>query len=174
MLDLAALTEAPFTYTDVGATLQRRPPGYHLTHGRRVLGHGDEVYDAAARAIITWRMHRDAGLTVTTDAETVHPGAVAVVGIGVGRLRIQAPCRVVEVLWSHDVAGFAYGTLPGHPEAGEEAFWVRREPNGTVVGEVVALSQPGRWYTRVAGPFGRVVQRLACRRYLAALAKAVG
>lgn len=170
---LAALTDTSFTYAEVGATLRGLPPGYRHVHVRRVLGRGDAVFAAAARTILSWQMHRGAGMTVLTDAPEARRGVIAVVGIGIGPARIEAPCRVVEVLDRGDVAGFAYGTLPGHPEIGEEAFWVRREADGTVVGEVVAFSRPGRWYTRAAGPLGRLAQRLACRRYLAALARQV-
>ena len=35
---------------------------------------------------------------------------------------LQAPCRVVYVIDEPDIRGFAYGTLPGHPESGEERF----------------------------------------------------
>ena len=151
--------------------MQSLPPGYpSYVHVRRALGTSDETFTAAARAILSWQMHRRAGLSVRADAVLVRPGGVVVVGIGLGPVRLQAPCRVVVVIERDDVAGFAYGTLPGHPETGEEAFWVRREADGTVVGEVVAFSRPGRWYTRLAGPLGRLAQRLACRRYLAALA----
>jgi uncharacterized protein (UPF0548 family) len=33
---------------------------------------------------------------------------------------IRVPCRVVYVLDEPERRGFAYGTLPGHPESGEE------------------------------------------------------
>ena len=66
-------------------------------------------------------------------------------------------------------AGFAYGTLPGHPEQGEEAFVVRLMDDGVVRFDVVAFSRPGSTLTRLAGPIGRVAQSVALRGYLRAL-----
>ena len=45
---------------------------------------------------------------------------------------IVAPCRVVYVTTEPGQFGFAYGTLQGHPEHGEEAFHVTKQGDGTV------------------------------------------
>jgi uncharacterized protein (UPF0548 family) len=82
---------------------------------------------------------------------------------------LPVPCRVVWVVDERHRAGFGYGTLPGHPEAGEEAFVVTRDPSGAVTFTVSAYSRPGLLLTRLAGPFGRWGQRLMIRRYAAAL-----
>ncbi|WP_223874608.1 DUF1990 domain-containing protein [Salinispora fenicalii] len=66
-------------------------------------------------------------------------------------------------------AGFAYGTLSGHPECGEEAFLVRRGAGGQVYFEVRAFSRPDSLPARMAGPVGRLVQDLITRRYLGAM-----
>lgn len=57
--------------------------------------------------------------------------------------------------------GFAYGTLPGHPETGEEAFHVVRETDGSVTAEIVAFSRPADLPTRAASPLARQIQRAA-------------
>jgi uncharacterized protein (UPF0548 family) len=61
-------------------------------------------------------------------------------------------------------AGFAYGTLGGHPESGEESFVVELRPDGTVWFTITAFSRPARWYTRLAGPLVPVAQRWYARR----------
>jgi uncharacterized protein (UPF0548 family) len=61
--------------------------------------------------------------------------------------------------------GFAYGTLPGHPEQGEEAFHVNFE-DGQVLAEIVAFSRPADLPTRLAGPLARQVQKAATKRYI--------
>lgn len=48
--------------------------------------------------------------------------ALVLPGVGAGPLRLRAPCRVVYTVTESRRRGFAYGTLPGHPECGEEAF----------------------------------------------------
>ena len=53
-----------------------------------------------------------------------------------------------------DIRGFAYGTLPGHPESGEERFAVRYDPETSAVfAEVSAFSRPGAWWSKAGGPF---------------------
>jgi uncharacterized protein (UPF0548 family) len=49
---------------------------------------------------------------------------VVILGIVVGPLRMRALCRVIYTITAPRRKGFAYGTLPGHPECGEEAFTI--------------------------------------------------
>ncbi len=65
--------------------------------------------------------------------------------------------------------GFAYGTLPGHPESGEEAFVVEQHDDGSVVFAITAFSRPATASARAAGPLGLLIQRYVTRRYLDAL-----
>jgi uncharacterized protein (UPF0548 family) len=65
--------------------------------------------------------------------------------------------------------GFAYGTLPGHPEQGEEAFIVSKSSDETVRFEIVAFSRPADLLVRLSGPIGRSVQKVATNGYLRAL-----
>ena len=72
--------------------------------------------------MLRWGMLRGAGLRVMASTEIAGPGAVVVVGLG----PVRAPARVVYVIAEQDRRGFAYGTLPGHPETGEE-LWTDSE-----------------------------------------------
>lgn len=78
--------------------------------------------------------------------------------------------RVVD---EPDRYGFAYGTLPLHPEEGEEAFLVERGDAGEVRFRIVAFSRPSHWAARLGGPVSRRVQQRALRAYLDALQRAV-
>jgi uncharacterized protein (UPF0548 family) len=69
--------------------------------------------------------------------------------------------------------GFAYGTLPGHPEQGEEAFVVSLDPEGSVRFEIRAFSRPASRLVELSGPIGRSVQRRATEGYLASLIRHV-
>ena len=84
----------------------------------------------------------------------------------VGPLVIAGPCRVVYGTDEPARFGFAYGTLPGHPEKGEEAFHVVRDGAGRVTAEIVAFSRPDDLFTRVAAPVARQIQKVATRKYL--------
>ncbi|MDT0342379.1 DUF1990 family protein [Streptomyces litchfieldiae] len=171
------MTAEDFTYQDVGATRDPTtlpPPGFHLMRVRTRIGRGAGVRDAAGEALLTWDMHRGMGATVVADAPEAAPGVRAVVGLGVGPFRLRAPCRVVWVVREEERVGFAYGTLPGHPASGEEAFLVERLPDDSVWLTVTAFSRGAAWYTRAAGPLGRLAQRAVGHRYGTALRRAVG
>lgn len=54
------------------------------------------------------------------------------IAAGWGPLSMNEPVRVVAAVDATGARGFACGTLPGHPASGEEAFVVRRAPDGRV------------------------------------------
>ncbi|CCQ16855.1 putative uncharacterized protein [Rhodococcus sp. AW25M09] len=168
-MDVSKYRTASFNYADAGATKGKFPSGYHHLTRSRTIGSGLEDFEAAADALMQWDMHRGAGLKVRSDAATAVPDAVVVLTLG----PIRIPCRVVYVIDEANRQGFAYGTLDGHPEAGEELFHIDYSPTDeTVTAHISAFSRPGRWYTRLAGPVGRRGQALATDRYFAALEKA--
>ncbi len=159
----------PLTYAEVGATDGPLPPGYAHARDTAVLGHGRAVLDRATEVLMTWGMHRAAGLRVAPTAPRAAVGVEVVLGWGAGPLRLAAPCRVVAVADAPDRRGFTYGTLPGHPACGEERFAVLLGADGTVTAEITAFSRPATWYARLGAPVSRQVQRAVTRRYLAAL-----
>ncbi|MFF7408297.1 DUF1990 family protein [Streptomyces lydicus] len=153
------------TYPEEGGTRRRPlPGGYHHLVEEMPLGHGRQVLRAAGEAITTFRMHRAAGTVIRADAPRAEPGVAVDVSLGVGRLRLRAPCRVVWAVAGEDRVGFAYGTRPGHPECGEEAFLAELRADGSVWFTVTAFSRPAVPLTRLAGPLVPVLQRLYVRR----------
>jgi uncharacterized protein (UPF0548 family) len=81
----------------------------------------------------------------------------------------MAPCRVVYRVDEADSQGFAYGTLPGHPERGEEAFIVQLRPDGDVRLVIRAFSRPASALARAGGPLTRKAQAVVTDRYVRAL-----
>jgi len=161
--DLAGLA---LSYPEVGATAGELPEGYHHMRADARIGTGRERFEAAADAVLRWGMQRGAGLGLQTSTEVARPGTDVL-----GRLGpLTVPCRVVYVIDEPDRRGFAYGTLPGHPERGEELFCVRHDRSSDAVhAEIVAFSKPARWWSRAGGPVARLAQKLVTRRYLRAL-----
>lgn len=101
--------------------------------------------------------------------EFVVPGVTARLSIPVGPFRIGAPCRVVYIVDEKDRKGFAYGTLGGHPESGEEAFIVDRTDDGSVWLTIRAFSRPAHKGWWLAYPALRLAQWFYTRRYFKAL-----
>ncbi|MCV7196855.1 DUF1990 family protein [Mycobacterium angelicum] len=164
-MDLDALAQLPLTYSEVGATAAGQlPPGYDHLSATTQIGTGDERFEQAADAVMHWGMQRGAGLRVHASSDIAVVSAVVVVKM-MGFL--SAPCRVVYVIDEPHLRGWAYGTLPGHPESGEERFAVRRDPTTSAVyAEVSAFSRPATWWSKAGGPFVSVAQRMIAKRYL--------
>ncbi|WP_430787413.1 DUF1990 family protein [Actinoplanes sp. G11-F43] len=165
------LLNAPFTYAETGATRDAPlPPGYrHVLRDVRI-GEGPETFDRASTALFGWRMHRGAGLGVVAERPAV-PGLPVVIRIGFGRFAVTAPCRVVYRIDQPDRRGFAYGTLPGHPESGEEAFVLHLTSGGAVRFRITAFSRPASTIARLGGPLTSLAQELATGRYLRSMAR---
>ncbi|MGN7970648.1 DUF1990 family protein [Microbacterium sp. 22296] len=157
------------TYDEVGATAGVMPPGYHHVRDRRIIGHGRAAFEHAADALLAGEVQRRAGARVELSETPMRTGSRVTMRLGFGILSFRIPCLVVWAERTDTVAGFAYGTLPGHPERGEERFTLTLEPSDEVVFEIAAFSKPGRWFTRVGAPLGRWVQAWMTRRYLHAL-----
>jgi uncharacterized protein (UPF0548 family) len=163
---LSDLPRLQLTYRDVGATAGSLPEGYRHVRESAVIGRGRPRFDEAAQKVMRWGMLRGAGVRVKPSTEAAAVGSEVLVGFG----PLRAPCRVVYVVDEPDRRGFAYGTLPGHPESGEELFAVRFDPaTGDVHAEVVAFSRHATWWSRLAAPVTSLAQRLITNRYLSAL-----
>lgn len=169
-------TPAALTYPDVGATarddlLDRPPAGYRAEDRWAVIGTGSALFERAGDDVQRWGMQRGAGIrirtTTTAEGRPVAPGDEA--ALRIGWWPADVPVRVVYVVDEPRRRGFAYGTLPGHPESGEELFEVVLDPDGTVRAHVRAFSRPGIRVARLGAPVARRVQEVYTRRYLRAL-----
>jgi uncharacterized protein (UPF0548 family) len=149
------------TYVPVGATrTDDLPPGYRHLHYRTPLGAGVALYRRAGEAVLTFGMHRATGARVRATAARAEPGVRLTLVLG----PLRAPCEVVWTAADDERTGFAYGTLAGHPAAGEEAFLVEHDERDRVWFTVVAYSRPARALMRLGGPLAVVFQHLYARR----------
>lgn len=167
---LLAARSAALSYDEVGATAGQLPVGYRQVRRTQDMGTGSGVFDTAVGRLMSWQMHRRAGLRVDTTTTDVRLGATVLLGLGVGPLRLHAPCRVVLIVDEPRRRGFAYGTLQGHPESGEELFEVDLEESDRVRFTITAFSRPATWLSRLGGPVSRRVQDVITDRYVVALA----
>ncbi|MBO3750091.1 DUF1990 domain-containing protein [Streptosporangiaceae bacterium NEAU-GS5] len=164
------MAKADLTYERPGATRDGTlPAGYDHLDREVPIGHGREAFERAAEGLLGWEMHRGAGLKVVAGAGRAAPDVVVILRPGVGPLRMTVPCRVVYVVDTDDRQGFAYGTLPGHPERGEEAFVVRMTGDGDVLLHIRAFSRPATLMARAGGPLTRLTQRYITDRCIQSL-----
>ncbi|MGW5238854.1 DUF1990 family protein [Monashia sp. NPDC004114] len=158
---------APLTYSPDDLAGGSVPHGYRRLECTAALRRRD--FPAAVDDLMGWRMHEKAGLRVEATDIRARPGTVVVMYLGVGRLALQVPCRVVAVVDEPSRQGFSYGTLPGHPESGEESFVLDHRADGSIQLTVAAVSRPASLPARLGGPLTRAAQAIATRRYLSAL-----
>lgn len=168
-VSMAELKALPLTYAEVGGTAGALPEGYHHVRRRAAIGAGPTQFRAAGEALMGWQLQRRAGVRVRPSSPRVDVDEVADLRIGVGPLRVSAPVRVVRVIADARRRGFAYGTLPGHPQSGEEEFVVELDASGIVTLTITAFSRPAWLLARAAGPLADLAQRVATGRYLRAL-----
>lgn len=160
------LIAAPFTYAPVGGTPDPQPGFQHLERRRRLIR---SDFRGAADDLLAWRVHERSGLRVSASAKRAAPDVVVLMTLGIAGRGLKIPCRVVSVIDEPDRQGFAYGTLPGHPECGEELFVVERHADGSLEFVVTAFSRPASLLARAGGPATRWAQRTMTDRYLTAL-----
>jgi uncharacterized protein (UPF0548 family) len=165
-----------FTYAGVGSTATSPPAGYTVDHTRAKLGDGDQVFERGAAALARWDHFRLGWVETWPQQPLICPGAVvAVVARPFGLWWLNA-CRIVYVVDQPGPLrrfGFAYGTLPGHVESGEERFVVEwDQATGEVWYDILAFSRPRHPLARLANSCTRRIQKRFGRDSARALAKA--
>jgi uncharacterized protein (UPF0548 family) len=160
---------AELTYAEVGATRSDDlPAGYRHVRRRVAVGTGPDAFAGAVAGMKDWQIHRGAGLRLRPATATPQVGSDFAAGLRLLAVTLWIPCRVV---WLRDDAscyGYGFGTVPGHPEAGEEAFMVSLGDDGEVWFTLRAFSRPVVWYARLGGPVTAWLQQRVTDRYVAA------
>jgi uncharacterized protein (UPF0548 family) len=162
----------PLTYESVGATRgDDWPAGYNHDRNRITLGHGEAVFERAVAALRAWRMFPAPWTEIVPPAAPQREGeCVALLIRATGVWWMSAARVVYEVDEAGDGVkrrvGFAYGTLPGHVEKGEERFTVAWMADDSVRYELHAFSRPRHWLVRLGKPFARTLQRRFVRQSL--------
>jgi len=161
----------PVTYDAVGATNGgAAPPGFVLDHNRQRLGRGEAMFARAREDIRRWRMFPAPWTVIEPAGAPIEEGAVIAVIIRVLGLWWLNAARIVYVIDEPRRFGFAYGTLPGHVERGEERFLVEWLENDEVWYDLRAFSRPRYWMVRLGRPIARMLQRRFARESKAAMA----
>ena len=176
--------------------LQYPPAGYWPSESSARLGSGRDRFESARDSLWQWRVQLASGIDLGDvtlgaidgyrglDAQPVDENELAYTVEGfpfvaagqtaqqtlhIFKWRIQAPVRVVFVIDEKDRAGYALGTLEGHPLSGEEAFVLELREDDSVWFTVRALSKIEHPRLRYVAPIVRWQQKRFAQRFLAAL-----
>jgi uncharacterized protein (UPF0548 family) len=167
----------PFTYQAVGATAETPPAGYVVDRTRIKLGEGEPIFWSAIAALRRWEQFNLGWVEAWPSDTTIRLGeVVAVMGRAIGVWWLNA-CRIVYVVDEHGPIskfGFAYGTLPGHVESGEERFLIEWDRDDDAVWyDILAFSRPNDLLTRLGYPVVRRLQKQFGRNSAASMLRAV-
>ena len=166
-----------FTYSAVGATATVPPVGYVVDHTRIKLGVGEEIFESAKVSLRRWKHFNLGWVEAIPNSTPIENGQVIAVLAHVFGIWWLNACRIVYVVDEVEAKvrfGFAYGTLPGHAESGEERFvieWDRADDS--VWYDVLAFSRPNYFVTRLGYPFVRCIQKRFARDSAAAMVRVV-
>lgn len=150
----------PFSYAAVGQTRREEPvSGFDNDCNFIELGKGEAVWAAAKEAIARWKMFPGGWACIAPDNTPIREGETVAMSARVMGLWWLNSCRIVYVWDDKQHYGFAYGTLPGHVECGEELFMVEKTADGVVRYVIKAFSRPRFWMARLAYPLARWHQR---------------
>ncbi|MFI7744423.1 DUF1990 family protein [Kocuria rhizosphaericola] len=83
------LLDRPLSYPQVGATAGQLPDEYNQMRVHRVIGHGESTFRRAAERLMSWQMHRAAGLTVEATTPRVEQDSRVRLRLGWHLLRIS-------------------------------------------------------------------------------------
>ena len=148
---------------EIGQSIHNeRVKGYNNDFNRIQLGEGKHVFDAACKAIRTWKMFPGGWVWIEPLSAPIKEGQVVVMVAKIMKLYWVNNCRIVYLLDETQPIrryGFAYGTMGQHVEKGEELFSVEWLPDGSVWYVVRAFSKPRFWLARFGYPLARWYQR---------------
>lgn len=174
---LAEQAALDFSYSAVGATSGTPPAGYVVDRTRIELGVGEPTFQAAKAALQRWQQFRLGWVDVWSPDTPLEDGqVVAVMGWAVGFWWLNS-CRIVytvEEAGDTTKFGFAYGTLPGHVESGEERYLIEWDRDTDLVSyDILAFSRPSHFLSRLGYPVVRRKQKQFGRDSAASMFRSV-
>jgi uncharacterized protein (UPF0548 family) len=174
---LQAQAKRDFSYAARGATASALPAGYVVDHTCVQLGEGEKVFAAAVAALRRWEHFRLDWVETWPRDAPLETGTVVAVLARILALWWLNACRIVYVVNDEGPIrrfGFAYGTLPGHAESGEERFLIEwDQAKGRVWYDILAFSRPRHFLVRCGYPYARRLQKRFGRDSAAAMVRAV-
>ncbi|HMD34941.1 MAG TPA: DUF1990 domain-containing protein [Vicinamibacterales bacterium] len=166
----------PLSYSPIGLAQNPRR-GFAVDVEAALIGHGETDFERARRALGEWRHFDLEWVELFPKPATIEPGTVVAVLVRHLGFWSLNGCRVLYHTLNDDgtAFGFAYGTLPGHAECGEELFTVSIDPpSGSVSYTIQAVAHPSALLAQIGYPFTRSLQARFRKDSAMAMARTIG
>ncbi len=158
---------AEFSYQDQYGTKMEQVKGFDNDLNTIFIGKGKEVWQNAKTALKNWQQFPVGWTKIYDDKTPLLEGNVVAVLFKLFGIWWINSAKIVYTFDEHDRFGFAYGTLEGHVEQGEECFWIDRDKDGNVYYHIKAFSKPAFWAAKIGYPIARSYQRKFVRESMA-------
>ncbi len=170
---LVAQRQLDFTYADAGLTMAAAPACYIVDRTRILLGSGQDVFLRAQATLKRWQQFELGWLRAFPTETLIAKGEVVAIVARVWGVWSLNAARIIYVIDEPQRFGFAYGTLPGHVEMGEERFLIERTEDDSVWYDILAFSRPRHLLTKLGYPVVRRLQKRFGHESAAAMQRAV-
>jgi uncharacterized protein (UPF0548 family) len=148
-----------YTYQSLGASrTEEQVKGFDNDYQRVMIGSGDAAWTDAKEKMRHWQMFPADWTIILPEGAPIREGQVVAMYAKAFGLWWCNSCRVVYTIDEPGRFGFAYGTLPGHIECGEELFLLEKDEKGHVWYTIRAFSKPRHWLARLGYPAMRYFQ----------------
>jgi uncharacterized protein (UPF0548 family) len=154
----------PYSYPEVNASKTEQVEGYDNDHNKIYLGKGETIWQNAKIALKNWQQFPQDWTTTLPQKTPLKNNKTVAVFFRMFGIWWMNAARIVYTLDDAQRFGFAYGTLPGHVERGEECFWIEKEADGSIFYHIRAFSRPRFWMARLGYPIARAYQRKFVRQ----------
>ena len=141
------------------------PAGFNHDEISIAIGRGHELFEACSEHLNRWGLQRALGFAVHPSKCIPKCGETILLTRTLPGATLVASCRIVYTVDETNRRGFAYGTLPMHPECGEEYFGITIDDDDVVHFEIRAFSRPSSTLARICKPLTRFLQLKATRKY---------
>jgi uncharacterized protein (UPF0548 family) len=143
-------------------------PGSRSYERSARLGSGETHWAFVSTELLRWGIKTRSGFSVEGNPQVEERRRYWITA-HLGPVRIHEPVEVLAVIKEPRRVAFTYGTLTGHPIAGEETFRAERRPDDSIWLTIRSQTHPAPGVRRLVYPAALVAQRLYHRRYFAAL-----
>lgn len=161
----------PFSYREVAATRGNPPRGFDNDHSSVYLGKGDDIWLNAKNALTRWKQFPEPWTLIFQQTTQIEKDTIVAVLFRLFGLWWINSAKIIYTIDEANKFGYAYGTLPGHLEKGEECFWIEKDETGAVYYHIKAFSRPAYWFIWLAYPLARHFQKRFVRQSLSIMRK---